>query len=142
MNAPLPSPCLLCGASRGERVARRWHCAVCGWRVGDVPDPELPLPRVEVVYYLRFAERVKIGTSSQPRMRLAAIRHEKLLAFERGGRGLERARHAQFAHLREGGEWFTADAALLAHAQALASGADPWDAYARWFSEALRERSA
>jgi len=99
----LPAPCRLCGCADGVRIADGWHCVVCGWRVGDVPDPELPLPRVDVVYYLRYADRVKIGTSTNPRQRLAAIWHDELLAFERGGRALERERHRQFAELREGG---------------------------------------
>lgn len=113
-------------------------CVVCGWRVGDSPDPELPAPRVEVVYYLRWEERIKIGTSSNPRQRLAAIWHQELLGFERGGRVLERARHAQFAELREGGEWFRADPVLLAHVRELTGGEPPWHTYARWMAESLR----
>ncbi len=133
----MPGPCVLCGATTGTRRADGWHCRVCGWRVGDAPDPELPRPVIEVVYYLRFAERIKIGTSRHPRQRLAAIWHEELLAFERGGRTLEQRRHREFAHLREGGEWFTADPELLDHIAGLQRG-DPWEAYARWVSEALR----
>jgi hypothetical protein len=102
-----------------------------------VPDPELPLPRVEVVYYLRYADRVKIGTSARPRQRLAAIRHDELLAFEPGGRQLEQRRHREFASLREGGEWFTLTPELAAHIAALRSRGEPWALYARWFSEAL-----
>lgn len=113
-------------------------CPVCGWHVGDSPDPDLPAPRIDVVYYLRWEDRIKIGTSAQPRRRLAAIWHRELLAFELGDRTLERARHTQFAHLREGGEWFRADAALLAHAAALAGDTPPWHSYARWVADALR----
>lgn len=134
----MPGPCVLCGSDQGVRRDGCWHCAVCEWRCGDAPDDGLPHPRVDVVYYIRFAERVKIGTSSQPRNRLAALWHDELLAFERGGRALERRRHVRFAHLREGGEWFRADEELLAHARALAGGEDPWHAYARWMSAALR----
>lgn len=133
----MPGPCVLCGAAVGERGTDGWQCAVCGWRVGDAPDADLPRPRVDVVYYLRYADRIKIGTTAQPRQRLAAVRHEELLAFERGDRVLERRRHAQFAVLREGGEWFTATAELRAHAAGLAGGIDPWDRYARWVAEAL-----
>lgn len=137
----LPGPCLLCGAVDGERRADGWWCARCGWRAGDAPDPDLPFPRVDVVYYIRFDARVKIGTSRRPRQRLAVLWHHELLAFERGGREVEQRRHREFAHLREGGEWFTSAPELLAHADALAGGADPWDAYARWVSEALRSSS-
>ncbi|MBP1079019.1 hypothetical protein JOD63_002987 [Microbacterium terrae] len=136
-----PEPCVFCGAPEG--VLRSGgggapSCIVCGWALGDSPDADLPRPRVEVVYYLRWEQRVKIGTSSQPRQRLAAIWHQELLAFERGGRMLERERHAQFADLREGGEWFRADPVLLAHARALAGDRDPWHSYARWLAEAFR----
>lgn len=134
----LPSPCLLCGSAAGEPAPDGWRCRVCGWRVGDVPDPDLPPPVVEVVYYLRYADRVKIGTSRQPRQRLAVIWHDELLAFERGGRALEQERHRRFAHLREGGEWFRADSELLEHIAAVSGGVPPWDAYARWVSEAYQ----
>ncbi len=110
---------------------------MCGWRYGDAPDPELPLPRIQVVYYLGYAERVKIGTSATPRRRLAAIRHDELLAFERGGRELERRRHLQFAAFREGGEWFTRTAELDAHIAGLRAQGEPWARYARWFADAL-----
>lgn len=140
-GCPSVERCALCGADAvptapGDQPAR--ECAVCGWVVGDVPDAELPRPRVDVVYYLRWHDRIKIGTSSQPRRRVAAIRHEELLAFEPGDRVVERARHAQLAHLREGGEWFRADAELVAHANRLAAGGSPWEHYARWVAEALR----
>lgn len=90
------------------------------------------------MYYIRWEERIKIGTSSRPAQRLAAIWHQELLAFERGGRTLERQRHEQFADLREGGEWFRADPILLAHIASIGRGIPPWDAYARWVAEALR----
>lgn len=134
----MPGPCLLCGAVDGVRGEGGWRCAVCGWRAGDVPDPDLPRPRVEVVYYIRYADRVKIGTTWRPRQRLATLWHEELLAFEPGGRAVEQERHRRFAALRVGGEWFRADAELLAHAAALAADEDPWHAYARWVAAALR----
>lgn len=113
-------------------------CVDCSWRYGDVPDADLPLPRIDVVYYLRFDERVKIGTSRRIRRRLAAIRHDELLAFERGDRVMEQQRHRQFAALREGGEWFTFTAELQAHVSRLRAEGDPWRLYAGWLSEALR----
>jgi len=134
----MPARCLLCGSGDGVRASDGWHCAVCGWRVGDVPDADLPRPRVDVVYYLRYADRIKIGTTARPRQRLAAIMHDELLAFELGDRTVERARQAQFAAIREGGEWFTATAQLRAHAASLAGDVAPWDSYARWIADALR----
>ncbi|MEO6115212.1 MAG: GIY-YIG nuclease family protein [Pseudolysinimonas sp.] len=94
-------------------------------------------PRVDVVYYLRFGDRVKIGTTANPRQRFAAIWHEEVLAFERGDRRLERQRHEQFAADRfPGTEWFRLTPAIAEQADIVAGRRDPWDVYARWLSEA------
>jgi hypothetical protein len=73
----------------------------------------------EVVYYLSFADRIKIGTTVNIRERLRALPHDRLLATEPGGAGLEHERHAQFASARLSGEWFTSTPALLAHIRRL-----------------------
>lgn len=133
----LPSPCAACGSRLGVRYPSGWLCAVCEWRHGELPDRDLPAPRVDVVYYLRHGDRVKIGTTANPRQRFAAIWHEEVLAFERGDRRLERRRHEQFAAARfAGSEWFRLTPAIAAHAEVLAGGRDPWDVHARWLSEA------
>lgn len=134
----LPGPCHLCGGLLGARIGDAWFCTACSWRFGDVPDPDLPLPRVDVVYYLRYDRRVKIGTSKNPRQRLRSIRHDELLAFETGDRTVEQRRHREFAEIREGGEWFTLTAELQSHISALRAVGDPWQLYARWLSAALR----
>jgi hypothetical protein len=110
--------------------------------VGEVVDGELPPPRVDVVYYLRQADRIKIGTSANPRQRFTAIWHEQVLAFERGDRTLEQRRHAQFADERfPGSEWFRMSRRLSAHVASVAAGVDdPWDRYARWVSVAVALR--
>ena len=138
----LPSPCLACGSRLGIRYPSGWMCAVCEWRYGETVDAELPPPRVDVVYYLRQGERVKIGTTANPRQRFAAIMHEQVLAFERGDRRLEQRRHAQFAADRfAGSEWFRMSRGLRAYIASVAHGVeDPWDLYARWMSEALALR--
>lgn len=138
----LPAPCLVCGARLGVRYPSAWLCASCEWRHGDVPDGEPAPPRVEVVYYIRFGERIKIGTSANPRQRLHRLRHEELLAFERGGRALEQHRHAQFADERlERTEWFARSDALDRHVDAVRAGEpDPWALHRRWCSEALALR--
>jgi len=135
----LPSPCRLCGSRLGVRYPSGWLCAVCEWRHGEVPDGEIAPPRVEVVYYLRYADRIKIGTTGNPRQRFAAIWHDELLAFERGGRAVEQARHVQFAADRHPGtEWFRISEPLAAHVAVLAAGVDdPWRLHARWVSEAV-----
>ncbi|MDQ1136488.1 hypothetical protein QE410_001287 [Microbacterium sp. SORGH_AS 1204] len=138
----LPAPCRLCGSRLGVRWPSGWLCAVCEWRIGDPVDDELPPPRVDVVYYLRYGDRIKIGTTAQPRRRLAAIWHDELLAFERGDRMVERRRHALFAEERfERTEWFRRSPALDAHVASLAAGVDdPWALFARWTSEAIARR--
>lgn len=134
----LPSPCALCGSRLGVRYPSGWLCAVCEWRYGELVDHELPPPRVDVVYYVRYDDRIKIGTSASPRQRLAAIWHDELLAFERGDRTVERRRHEQFAVDRyPRTEWFRRSSALEAHIAELAAGVDdPWLLHARWLSEA------
>ncbi len=134
----LPSPCLVCGSRLGVRYPSGWICAICEWRHGDVPDAEIAPPRVDVVYYLLFGDRVKIGTSSNPRQRFAAIWHDEILAFERGDRMLEHRRHVQFDEARyPRTEWFRLSDALAAHIEVVSAGVDdPWSLYARWVSEA------
>ncbi len=142
----LPGPCPLCGSRLGVRWPSGVLCATCDWRWGEVPDGDLAPPRVDVVYYLRqrddFGDRVKIGTTANPRQRLAAVPHQELLAFERGDRAVERRRHTAFAADRyPGTEWFRTTPALLDHVAAVAAGVDdPWALHARWTSEALALR--
>ncbi|WP_243075168.1 GIY-YIG nuclease family protein [Microbacterium sp. SS28] len=137
----LPAPCRLCGSRLGIRHPSGWLCATCEFRHGDIVDDELPPPRVDVVYYLGYADRVKIGTTSNPRQRFAAIWHDDLLALERGDRHLERRRHAEFAADRfDSTEWFAHSDALSAHVEALRAGRDPWEDYLRWVSEAVALR--
>jgi len=138
----LPSPCLACGSRVGVRYPSGWVCAVCDWAHGVVPDAELPPPRVDVVYYIRFRDRIKIGTTGNLRQRMRTLWHDEVVALERGGRGRERARHAQFAPSRIGGEWFEISPALTEHVERLGAGVDdPWSLYARWVSEAIALRS-
>ena len=138
---PLEQPCRLCGASAGVRDAAGWSCATCGWRVGAYVDPDLPLPRIDVVYYLRLGERVKIGTTFTPRHRFAALPHDEVLAFERGDRLVERARHVEFAADRLGtSEWFALSPGIRSHVKTLSAGRDAWDVLARWLAEELAAR--
>lgn len=46
---PLPSPCRLCGSRVGVRYPSAWICAICEWRVGEVPDGGLAPPRLDIV---------------------------------------------------------------------------------------------
>jgi hypothetical protein len=139
---PLEAPCRLCGARDGVRAPDGPRCAVCDWRVGDAVDDGLPLPRVDVVYYLRLGERVKIGTTFAPRQRFAALPHDEVLAFEPGDRMLERQRHREFAADRLGtSEWFALSPGIRAHvATVRGDAAGAWQQWARLVSSAYRER--
>ncbi len=138
----LPAPCPACGSPHGVRYPSGWICAVCEWRFGDRPDEEPATVRVDVVYYIRFKDRIKIGTTHNPRQRMATLWHEQLLAFERGDRLVERRRHEQFAeHRILRTEWFESHPELGAHIAELAAGVDdPWSQYARWVSRAIALR--
>lgn len=134
----LPAPCSACGSRVGVHYPSGWVCAECEWRFGDAIDELTVPPRVEVVYYVRYADRVKIGTSAGPRARIAQLPHDEVLAFERGGRALEARRHAQFApHRIPRTEWFEENAALTSHIAVLRDGAeDPWALYRFWVARA------
>lgn len=138
----LPVACRACGSRLGVHFPSGWICAVCEWRVGEVLDGELPPPRVDIVYYIRFDDRIKIGTTANPRQRLQRLWHDDVLAFERGDRLVERRRHAQFAGLRQGtSEWFSPAPTLDRHIESLSAGVDdPWSLYARWVSDAVALR--
>jgi len=138
----LEQPCLACGSRVGVRYPSGWVCAVCDWRVGELPDGETAPPRVDVVYYLRVRDRIKIGTSGNPRSRFGQIWHDELLAFERGGRVVEQRRHREFASRRLGRtEYFEPHAALDAHIAGLRAGVDdPWQQYSAWVSQAIALR--
>lgn len=135
----LPSPCLACGSRLGVRYPSGWLCAVCEWRVGEFPDGDVTDRRVDVVYYLRYGDRIKIGTTANPRQRIASLPHDEVLAFERGGRLLEQRRHAQFAaHRIVGTEWFESNRALVDHVAELSDGVDdPWAQFDRWVSRQI-----
>ncbi len=92
------------------------------------PAPPTPadLPRGSVVYYLRFGDRIKIGTSRTLSQRIKVIPHDEVLATEPGAHELEHYRHEQFRNHRLSGfdrktqsEWFRSGDDLLAHIEAL-----------------------
>lgn len=77
----------------------------------------------EVVYYVRFGDRVKIGTTKDLDSRLLSIPHDELLATEPGGVYVEKQRHRQFQHLRakvgNSREWFSLTPELADHIAAI-----------------------
>lgn len=69
-----------------------------------------------VVYYIKFRDCVKIGTSTNLRNRAHGLQTiDMLYGFEWGGRTLERRRHGQFAAYHAKGEWFEDNRQLRAH---------------------------
>lgn len=138
----LPSACLACGSRLGTHFPSGWLCAVCGWPYGEIPDLVGAAVRLDVVYYICWGARIKIGTTANPRARLAALPHHEVLAFERGDRMVEHARHERFAAYRiPGSEWFHIHDALTRHVAVLGAGSlDPWREHARWMSELVALR--
>jgi hypothetical protein len=94
----------------------------------QVPAPwRRPARRPEpVVYYLRRGNGdIKVGHSTNLTDRVRRLRFDHgplgLLATEPGTGRLERQRHADFAGLRQEGEWFRPGHSLLRHIEMLAS---------------------
>lgn len=104
-------------------------------RTGRKPQARAPIPithtadtvatrGVEVVYYIRLSPtRVKIGTTKNLVLRCRQLvpngGRSAVLAYEIGGRALERQRHQQFAHLRtDGCETFRTGRDLIEHIKA------------------------
>lgn len=65
-----------------------------------------------IVYYIRFRDAVKIGTTTAPARRLSSLPWDELMAVEPGGRAVEQLRHAEWAEHRLNGEWFEMGDAL------------------------------
>lgn len=82
----------------------------------------------EVVYYLRFGDRVKIGTTKNLEQRLIALPHDEVMATEPGGIHVEQQRHKQFGHLRirtgSHREWFQLTPELAQHIAAVRARQD------------------
>lgn len=87
--------------------------------VPSPPRPTADYPRGEVVYYIRFSDRVKIGTTRNLKSRLQSLPHDEVLATEPGSFDVEAARHLEFAHLRIHGEWFRLEGGLAEHIASL-----------------------
>lgn len=86
-----------------------------------------------VAYFIRCGKYIKIGASASPLHRLATIQHTggvltpdglnlkdcELITTEPGGFDREKELHAQFAHLRHTGEWFTEAPELTEYIESL-----------------------
>lgn len=82
--------------------------------------PETADPADCVVYYIRFGDRIKIGTTRNVWKRVRAIPVDRILATEPGSYELERERHEQFGEFRHGNtEWFRDCPEIRQHINAL-----------------------
>lgn len=92
-----------------------------------IAERERATERTSVVYYVRWQNLIKIGTTIQLKARLTALGLPGLqvLATEPGGFELEHQRHRQFAAHRQDGEWFVAGPDLLEHIEQLGARSRP-----------------
>lgn len=69
-----------------------------------------------VVYYVKFRDRVKIGTTNNLKRRCGELQTVELLyGFEPGSYPMEQQRHKQFALYRTQGEWFEDNRIIRSH---------------------------
>lgn len=66
-----------------------------------------------VVYYIKFGDRIKIGTTYDLHKRLISIPWDEVLLTEPGGYKLESDRHKQFKSSNYRNEWFNATDELM-----------------------------
>lgn len=108
------------------------------------PRPRIVDPtRVSIVYYARIVDRVKIGVTTNPVSRWTSLKAQygafELLVVEPGDATQEVARHAQFAHLRDGQtELFRHEEYLMAHVVRLQAQHPDWRDLARAAHEAAK----
>lgn len=76
-----------------------------------------PADKPEFVYYIRIANQIKIGWTTDLKQRFSSIGGEELLATEPGGFQLEQMRHKQFgsARIYRNREWFRPEPDLMSH---------------------------
>ena len=92
---------------------------------------------VGVVYYIRFRDAVKIGTTINPDARLRDHPWDELLALEPGGRKTERLRHVELHKHRLTGEWFELNDAVSRHIEGVKRDNADWFANVFWTIEGL-----
>lgn len=102
--------------------------------------PIAEVGKFAIVYYFRFGDRVKIGTTTNLAKRLKSIPHDELIAIEPGSHGTEHMRHLQFANDRSltghGREWFKLTPELREHMDGLIETfGEPKTTYVRWAVE-------
>jgi hypothetical protein len=118
-------PVRLCGAHLREvygfaadMVSDRWdeavRCYVSELHDTFKPPKAVKQPRLGWVYFVRFGDRVKVGYTTNPDQRLVAVPNDEVIGLIPGTRDDEAAWHELLADRHVTGEWFNADAELLA----------------------------
>lgn len=74
-----------------------------------------------IVYYVRLADLVKIGTTQRIDNRMSAISPQQIMGIELGSYLHEAKRHRDFKHLNTHGEWFRLEPDLIEHIGGLAA---------------------
>lgn len=74
-----------------------------------------------IVYYVRLADLVKIGTTQRIDNRMSAVSPQQIMGIERGSYFEEAKRHRDFKHLNTHGEWFRIEPDLETHINGLRS---------------------
>lgn len=103
-------------------------------RVSSIPANGRHEP---VVYYMRFMDTVKIGTTTDVGTRRIAVPCQGVMAIEFGGRELEVQRHREFIDSHKHREWFQLDEHLGSH---IAEVREAFEAAAHCTTEVWLER--
>lgn len=93
------------------KLGRLYHSA----EPAALPAEAYESLRHDVVYYMRFGNLIKIGTSGVLQTRVRVLKPDELLAIEPGSYPLETKRHRQFAGFRARGEFFYPAPVLMEH---------------------------
>jgi hypothetical protein len=97
--------------SRGRNLARSEMDLALG--TGEMA----PVPPLRVipsyVYFIRFRDRIKIGTTTTLTGRLAQLPFDEILAVIPGSYDVESEWHHRYAGHREQGEWFNYTEGML-----------------------------
>ena len=97
----LPSPCLACGSRLGVRYPSGWLCAICEWRVGELPDGDdrRPAGRRRLLLALRRSHQDRhvvesAATHCEPAARRGArLRARRSAARAAAARAVRRTPH-------------------------------------------------
>lgn len=71
-----------------------------------------PKEKLGLVYFIRFADRIKIGYTTDLPTRMKTVPHDEILALVPGTMADEKTLHRKFNSLRITGEWFANDPRL------------------------------